>query len=214
MLVFWDVDTQKDFMDKDGLLYVPHAEDIKPILETLTKFALNNEIQILASMDRHFKDDVELKKFSQHCMNGTEGQKSIRETKVNNRVSIVSDKIKEFGWFTKYQYGEIVGLIKNGNKKIIFEKQYTDVFTNPHVGFCLEKLGVSTAVVYGVAIEYCVEDAVLGLLKRGITVYIVEDAIKGLKPEDEASAIARMGVEGAYVLESKDIIRFIKGGMK
>ena len=35
-VIFWDVDTQHDFMDPDGKLYVQGAELIKPKLEQLT----------------------------------------------------------------------------------------------------------------------------------------------------------------------------------
>ena len=30
-IVFWDVDTQKDFMNVDGKLYVPNAMEIIPM---------------------------------------------------------------------------------------------------------------------------------------------------------------------------------------
>lgn len=213
MLVFCDVDTLKDFMNKNGAFYVPDAEKIKPILKKLTQFALEYQILIIAPSDCHFKNDKELETHCPHCMNKTEGQKKIPETLVLDRTVTVRDKIREFGWFAKYSYGEMVDMIKEGQKQIIFEKQHNDVFINPHTGFFLEKLGVTKAVVYGVATEYCVKEAVLGLLKRGITVYVVEDAIKGIRPDHEASAIAEMGTKGAYFLESKDIMHFIKGGM-
>ena len=34
--IFYDVDTQNDFMKEDGALYVPGAESIKENLEKLT----------------------------------------------------------------------------------------------------------------------------------------------------------------------------------
>ena len=51
---------------------------------------------------------------------------------------------------------------------------------NRNVVKFLDKLRVETAIVYGVATDYCVKDAVVGLLKRGIKVSIVEDAVKGI----------------------------------
>ena len=54
MRIFYDVDTQMDFMNKDGALYVPNAELIKPRLELLTNFAINNRILRIGSVDQHF----------------------------------------------------------------------------------------------------------------------------------------------------------------
>ena len=60
-LIFWDVDTQYDFMINDGKLYVPNAEEIIPILEKLYNYARKNEIQIMGSADYHTLQDEECK---------------------------------------------------------------------------------------------------------------------------------------------------------
>jgi nicotinamidase-related amidase len=88
--IFFDVDTQNDFMNGNGALYVPDAESIKPTLEQLTKYACEKGIPVFGSVDRHFgtieyKDrESELAKyggpFPEHCMDGTEGQKKIVQT--------------------------------------------------------------------------------------------------------------------------------------
>ena len=81
MFVFYDVDTQNDFMEKKGTLYISGSEKIKPVLKELTQYALNNNILILGSSDRHFEDDEELKTFPPHCMDGTWGMERIKETR-------------------------------------------------------------------------------------------------------------------------------------
>ena len=43
-VIFMNVDTQKDFCEKDGSLYVNGVEDIKPNLKTLTEFSAKNNI--------------------------------------------------------------------------------------------------------------------------------------------------------------------------
>lgn len=88
--IFYDVDTQNDFMNKNGALYVPNAESIKPNLENLTKYACEQSIPIFGSVDRHFgtktykERELELSKwggpFPEHCMDETEGQQKINET--------------------------------------------------------------------------------------------------------------------------------------
>ena len=59
-IIFWNVDTQKDFMNPDGALYVEGAESIKPNLKKLTEFARENNIFVVNTADFHFPDDKEL----------------------------------------------------------------------------------------------------------------------------------------------------------
>ena len=51
--VFWDVDTQHDFMRADGALYVTDSESIIPNLGALTDYAHRRGIPIVASADDH-----------------------------------------------------------------------------------------------------------------------------------------------------------------
>ena len=55
--VFVDIDTQYDFISRDGALSVPGAEGIRRNLKTLTDYALKNGIKIIASADAHVTDD-------------------------------------------------------------------------------------------------------------------------------------------------------------
>ncbi len=82
MRVFWDVDTQVDFMSPDGKLYVPGAETLAPNLGRLTDYAHANRITIIASADDHVMAHAEISEtpdfqdtFPPHCMRGTPGQR-------------------------------------------------------------------------------------------------------------------------------------------
>ena len=46
-VIFWDVDTQVDFMLPGGKLYVPGAEKLLPNLKLLTDAARRNEVSLL-----------------------------------------------------------------------------------------------------------------------------------------------------------------------
>jgi nicotinamidase-related amidase len=50
------VDTQHDFMDPEGKLYVPGAEALVPALTALTDFAHARGIPILASSVDHVRE--------------------------------------------------------------------------------------------------------------------------------------------------------------
>lgn len=204
MLVFWDVDTQKDFMTKNGKLPVPNATGIYSNLIYLRDYASRNDICVLGSVDRHFEDDDELKDFPPHCMDGTKGQAKIEITNIKPQT-FVRSKVGSFGRYEDYTNDEILIDIKN-YKQIIFEKQHTDVFTNRNVIKYLNQLRVAEAVVYGVATEYCVKEAVIGLLKLGIKVYLVTDAIKGIDKNNTNKALKEMKEKGTIFKTTQEII--------
>ena len=52
-LLFWNVDTQYDFMNPDGALYVPGAETILPNLKSLQEIATKLDIPIVHTKDWH-----------------------------------------------------------------------------------------------------------------------------------------------------------------
>src|SRR3989442_12776119 len=86
-VIFWDVDTQVDFMRADGKLYVPDAEQIIPHLKKLTDYAHGHGLRIVASGDDHVRDHPEISHtpdwrptLPPHRPRGTPGQKKIPAT--------------------------------------------------------------------------------------------------------------------------------------
>src|SRR3954469_22406631 len=79
-LVFVDIDTQRDFLDPEGALYVPGSEAILANLARLTEFARAHGIPVLATGCAHSLDDDELAQFPPHCMVGTPGQRRTEAT--------------------------------------------------------------------------------------------------------------------------------------
>ena len=65
--VFVDIDTQFDFMNPKGTLYVPDAEDIVDNIKKLFVYAKEHKIKILSSTDAHTVDDPEFKLFPPLC---------------------------------------------------------------------------------------------------------------------------------------------------
>jgi len=59
-VIFWDVDTQYDFMKADGKLYVPDAEQLVANLKKLTDYAHGHGIRIVASADDHVAEHAEI----------------------------------------------------------------------------------------------------------------------------------------------------------
>ena len=70
-VVFWEVDTQADFMLPGGKLYVPGAERLLPNIRRLTDAARQGRVFLVSHGCYHTKDDTEFKTFPPHCIKGT-----------------------------------------------------------------------------------------------------------------------------------------------
>jgi len=74
--VFFDIDTQIDFMFPAGALYVPGAERIVPVIAQLNQCA---EI-VVSTMCAHSENDPEFRQWPPHCIVGTTGQQKPQST--------------------------------------------------------------------------------------------------------------------------------------
>ena len=169
--IFWDVDTQYDFMHADGKLYVPDAEQVIPNLKRLTDHAHRAGIRIVASADDHVAGHRELSEapdfretFPPHCMHGTPGQAKIPETALKAPTVIEPDATG-----VSVPVGDI-----------LFHKHWFDVFTNPNVEPVVHQLDPDRIYVYGVAMDVCNRYAIEGLLGRrpNTKIFAVTDATK------------------------------------
>jgi nicotinamidase/pyrazinamidase len=177
--IFWNVDTQVDFMEPWGKLYVQDAEKLKPVLNKITKLAKEKSVFVVSTADYHHADSQELSvnpdfktTFPPHCMAETPGALYISETNPANPVII--------NWNRGQDIDELIEKIQN-TREIVIRKDAFDVFAgNPFTDNILQNLNPETVVVYGVTTNVCVNDAVVGLSKRGENVLVVSDAIKEL----------------------------------
>lgn len=189
-VIFWDVDTQADFMLPGGKLYVPGAEKLIPNLKRLTDAARQGRVFIVGDACTHTPDDPEFARFPPHCVRGTPGAEIIPETRAE-KVLVVPN-----------QTGAAIPANLSAFQQVILEKQTLDVFDNPNTEKVLERVAEFTSggaelFVFGVVTEYCVRLAAKGLLDRGRRVALVRDAIETLKAEDGRKAIEELTSLGA-----------------
>jgi nicotinamidase/pyrazinamidase len=194
-VIFWDVDTQADFMLPGGHLYVPGAEKLIPNLNRLTEGARKGRVLIIGDACFHTPDDPEFKRFPPHCIRGTPGAEIIPESRAD-RVLFIPNRAEA-----------VVPQDLSPYQQVILEKQTLDVFDNPNTQVVLERAARFTnpdaeIFVFGVVTEYCVRLAAKGLLERGRRVALVRDAIETLKPEDGAKAIEELTSLGARLVRT------------
>ncbi len=204
-IIFWDVDTQYDFMMPDGKLYVPGADQLLPNLEQLTHYARQKGIPILGSVDYHNPDDPEIsdrpdfkETFPPHCLKGDAGQEKIAATRPRNPLWIDSRPIES---------RQLKQMVEAHKGEIIFRKQRFDVFSNPNVEPVLEILKPETIVVYGVALDVCDRYAMEGFLRLGkFNLYLVEDATRPIYEERGRELIGKWKGQGVHIVQTRDVV--------
>jgi len=185
-LVFWEVDTQADFMLPGGKLYVPGAERLLPNIRRLTDTARQGRVLLVSHGCYHAGDDPEFKTFPPHCIKGTPGSVVVPEALAEKVFTVPNEPTAALPR-DLFQY-----------QQIHLEKQTLDIFESRHAAELVRRLGNDTEfVVFGVVTEYCVRLAAKGLLERGHRVAVVKDAIETLKAEDGERTVAELQALGA-----------------
>jgi nicotinamidase/pyrazinamidase len=182
--VFFDIDTQIDFLYPAGALYVPGAERLLPVISRLNQQAA----VVVSTMCAHDENDAEFKQWPPHCVVGTAGQLKPQSTMLAERV-VIPNRLVD------------VSIAR----QVVLEKQELNLFTNPNLPRLLEILEADEYVVYGVVTEYCVKDAALGLLATGKPVTLVTDAIRSLREDDAARTIQAFTAAGGKLAASADL---------
>jgi nicotinamidase/pyrazinamidase len=185
--VFVDVDTQVDFLDPAGRLYVPGAEEIIPALDELFTLAEMHHIPVLSTVDAHTPDDPEFADWPPHCVIGTPGQQKVPQTVLPSAITLERTDSPPANWHH---------FLEQCNQ-VILPKPTLDAFDNPHFAAAAESLRARSFIVFGVATDYCVLIAARGLLRRGCRVSIVEDAIRPVSPQTGDSACRELAGLGA-----------------
>ena len=177
--LFWNVDTQEDFIAQSGKLYVKGAETIRPVLKQITDFAKAEGIRVVNTCDYHHINSEELSsvpdfetRFPQHCLAGTSGADFISETLPESPLLIDWDQ--DLAIFAEFDDPELF-------RNIVIRKDAFDVFAgNPHAEKVVQILNPDQVFVYGVTTNVCVDKAAMGLTERGIKVFVFKDAIREL----------------------------------
>ncbi|MEM7048472.1 MAG: cysteine hydrolase family protein [Acidobacteriota bacterium] len=201
--LFWDIDTQVDFIHPDGKLYVPTAETLTENLERLTTTALAEGVPIFASADDHELADDEISEqpdfqdtFPPHCMRGTAGAARIAETTVAGARALGPSAIP----------AEEIAALLDDRPAVIFLKKTFDVFSNPNTEKLLDALDPARVVVYGVALDICNRYAVEGLLARNRRVTLITDATAAIDSHRGENLLRSWSDRGVELMTCDDFL--------
>jgi nicotinamidase/pyrazinamidase len=215
--VFVDVDTQSDFCRPDGALFVRGAPAAVPACARLVASAVARGALLVGSVDSHAHDAWEFggngrvgpagedPRFPPHCVKGTAGWLKLPETLPARFyfVPVVPD-------------AEAAARVPKGTQAVYFEKEVYSLFANPNAAPVLDALappGAVEFVVFGVATDYCVRAAALGLRdwiaarpgRAGSRVVVASDAIAAVTAEGGERALRELR-EAGVALAPTDVI--------
>jgi nicotinamidase/pyrazinamidase len=218
-LVFWDVDTQFDFMVPPALggkLYVRDVNDPKdegaqrivPALERLSSFARDYGILRVATGDWHLPDHAEIDAvapdhrttFPPHCMAGEIGSTKIPETELRDPLTVPLRADLALAW-------DIARRAVREGRDIFLQKEDVGCFTgNRATEALLTALNPRAVVVYGVALDRAVAKAVEGMLDRQWDVFVAVDAMWSSGLEAPHDLIPRWADRGAILASTEEVI--------
>jgi len=195
--IFWDVDTQSDFMRPEGALYVPGAEEIIGKVGEVRRFALENGYSILSDVDWHRMNNPEISQqpdmkttFPPHCMAGTPGAE---------RVGDLGDVPIDYVEIDEADMAQLRQLVQKDQFHIVIRKQSLNVFDNPNTHKLVDLVRPDHVIAFGVALDCCVYYVLRELSKhKGVRLSLLTDATKGLqiRPDEEVyDELRRCGVE-------------------
>jgi len=203
-LLFVDVDTQHDFCDPKGALFVKGAPAALGAARALIERALTSDALLVGSVDTHdftaWEFEANGGPFPPHCKKGTPGWLKAPGTLPERAVFV--------------PVGEGAADVPEAAQAVYFEKEVYSLFVNPRAEPTLDALlarrgwtrADTCAVVFGVATDYCVQAAALGLVERGFEVVVVTDAIAAVAPETGAAALEKMKAAGCRLETTRSLL--------
>ncbi len=190
-----DVDTQFDFVDSAGALYVPAPTTVPRAIADALAAAVSEGAPIIGSVDSHAYDAWEFAHnggpFPPHCVKGTRGWLRI-EPELPARIrfvpmqALVAGRVDNLvgeatqGQGPRHLDAEALAAEARDGVGLYFEKEVYSLFSNPAaepvVAALVESLGGKDRVVFDVigycTGGYCVDAAAQGLHDRGYTVRV------------------------------------------
>ena len=177
-------DMQNDFCS-GGALAVSGGDEVVPVLNRYIDLFLEKGLPVFASRDWHPAESSHFSDYGGiwpvHCVQGSDGARFHPDLNLPDAVVVISK-----------------GMDPSVDGYSSFEAFNDD---GKNFSESLAEGGVRHLFVGGLATDYCVKSTVLEALKKGFSVTLLIDAVRGvdLKPGDSESAIREMVLAGAVV---------------
>ena len=212
--IVYNVDTQYDFIEPTGKLYVVGAEKLKPIFKNIRDFASSNGIRFVSSQDWHglYTEEISTEPnfvdtFPEHCMAYSTGAKILTESIDEN------ERVYTVDWDRGHTFTN--GIL---DRNIVIRKDKFNVFTGNQntsglFDLLVNRMGVENIFVYGVVTEICVSAFVTEILERykNVSVFLMSDAIMHLNENKAQNLISEWSKNPKFSLvTSKSLFKVLE----
>ena len=187
-----DVDTQKDFLLASGKACIGNHRRVLAHIRRVMAWARFRNVPIISTAEVHPDNNGE--SHNGYCIDGTDGQKKVRYTLFNNRVSFAADGNTDLSRDMLRRY-----------KQIILHKRCVDPFDEPRIDRLLSEVRANEFIIIGISLEGAVSAVALGLLQRGKQVTVVIDAVGSHNKREAKLALRKMETKGAKLIETRKL---------
>jgi len=188
------VDIQNDFCP-GGALGVPEGDAIIPRVNRTIGLFGRHGLPVIFTRDWHPRETKHFKEFGGawpvHCVQGTKGARFHPDLEIPKGAMVLSKGMDpEVDSYSAFQ---------------AFTVQGRDLES------ALHELGVDELFICGLATDYCVRATALDGVRRGLTIRVLRDAIRGVdvKRGDSENAIKEMRAHGAHLSETRGLAKLL-----
>jgi len=185
-----DVDTQKDFFLAGGKACIRNHRRVLAHIRRMMAWARSRKIPIISTAEVYPDNNGENP--AGYCIDGTDGQKKLRYTLMDNRVSFPADGSTDLPRDMLRRY-----------KQVILHKRCIDPFEEPRIDRLLSEVRANEFILVGASAEGAIQATALGLLQRGKKVIIVADAVGSHNKRQAKLALRKMEAKGARLIETR-----------
>ena len=184
-----DLNTQRDFCDREGALPVANLGEFIPALRRVIAWAKRNYAPVISSLHSHRPLEFPERDRPVHCVDGSNGQRKIPFTvfPLSTRIEFDNMLSVPLDLFRRYQ-------------QVMFRMRADDLLGNPKADRFLTQLPTEEYVIFGNAIECSIKALALGLLARHKKVTVVVDACGYWNKAAADLALRQMEAKGARLI--------------
>ena len=187
-----DIDTQKDFLLPKGSACVRNQAEVLAKIRKIMAWIRREKIPVISTVEVYPNNNG--CSAMGYCLDGTEGQKKVSCTLLNDRVSFPADNKNALPSDILLAYGQV-----------ILHKRCIDPFDEPRIERLLSEVKADEFILIGAGTEDAVRATAMGLLHRGKKVRIIVDALGSHNTKEAKLALRKMKAKGAKLVRTKDV---------
>jgi len=190
--ILLDIDTQRDFLLAEGKACIRNHRRVLAHIRRVMAWARWLHIPIVSTAEVYPSNNGD--DAFRHCIDGTDGQRKVRYTLLDDRVTFAADGNTD-----------LPKDMLRRHRQVILHKRCVDPFDEPRIDRLLSELRASEFILVGTSLEGAVKMTALGLLQRGKNVTVVIDAV-GTHDKKEANlTLRKMETKGARLIETRKL---------